>query len=399
MMVRMAPPLMLLLSLGGTARAQIDIGDLPPVGPCDLATLSGRVAELQAQCCSQGSQGGAGTNCSCTVACSSVLLPLLDDCRSTLDVMLDTDDGSRDGVAGQLDALRAQCLAIDPAEILADLKTLHDAGTCSDHALNNVASTDVGPAPCADTNEHCKALVAAGIQCTDAPMDTGCLDTCGHCDDDPGTKASEYSVPGGTSCAACLDAYAADWCWKDNQCYTTGPNPLNPCADGQCTSASTFSLCDCTTCDDPTCNSHRRAQITPACALDDFAHEADAVNTACCDYSGCSGVPNTCDAKCAIVFDGFYERCSSILTLQVPAAQMSQYTQLHTTCSQDLPVEPLLRAVIACSQPTGGADPCASNPCQNGGTCADSATDLSLQPGAYSCACAINQFTHQPTAF
>jgi hypothetical protein len=35
----------------------------------------------------------------------------------------------------------------------------------------------------------------------------------------------------------------------------------------------------------------------------------------------------------------------------------------------------------------------------NGGTCADSATDLSLHPGAYSCTCAINQFTHQPTAF
>ena len=36
--------------------------------------------------------------------------------------MLDMGDGSRDGVAGQLDTLRQQCDAISPTEILAELK-------------------------------------------------------------------------------------------------------------------------------------------------------------------------------------------------------------------------------------------------------------------------------------
>ena len=380
----------LLLCGVAVARAQIDIGDLPAAGQCDLATLSPRVAALQSQCCAQG-----GTGCTCDVACSSELLPLLDDCRPILNIMLDTDDGSRDGVAGQLDALRTQCLAIDPADVLAELRTLHDAGTCSDGELNNVASTPVGPASCVDTNEHCKALVAAGIQCEEAPMDTGCLDTCGYC----GADSKKFTVPDGTTCAACLDADLADWCWKDGNCYTTGPNPFNPCSGDQCTSTSAFSLCDCTSCDDPACLARRRAQIAPTCSLDHFSDEAAAVNTACCDYAGCNGVPNTCDAKCAIVFDDFYERCSNILDDMIPADQRPQYAQLHRTCSQDLPVEPLLRAVIACQ--AAGASPCASQPCQNGGTC----TDVPEKPGGpsgppgpdYLCTCAVNPMTGQPT--
>ena len=73
----------LLLCGVAVARAQIDIGDLPAAGQCDLATLSPRVAALQSQCCAQG-----GTGCTCTVACSSELLPLLDDCRPILNIVI-----------------------------------------------------------------------------------------------------------------------------------------------------------------------------------------------------------------------------------------------------------------------------------------------------------------------
>ena len=64
----------------------------------------------------------------------------------------------------------------------------------------------------------------------------------------------------------------------------------------------------------------------------------------------------------------------NILSIQVPAAQLVQYTQLHTTCSQLLPVEPLLRAVIACNSSSAGAQPTfsiESGSCTttNGGTC------------------------------
>ena len=268
--------LLLLTTLGaylGLAAAQAGIGDLPPAGQCNLATLSPRVATVQARCCSQG--GG----CSCAIPCATTLLPLLDDCRPTLDVMLDAADGTRDGVAAQLDELREQCLAIPSAEVLDELKTMHDAGTCSDETLDGVARTDVVAAPCVDVNAHCAALAAAGIQCNEAPMDTGCRATCAACDDDGGGK--------------------------------------------------------------------RRAQITSSCPLKDFDTQAAAVNDACCDDDDCQGVPTVCDAKCAVVFDGFFDRCSSILGLQM-ADQMPGFTSLHTTCSTQLPVEPLLRAVIDC---------------------------------------------------
>eukprot|EP01046_Picozoa_sp_COSAG06_P050912 COSAG06_NODE_8186_length_2245_cov_15.315937_1_plen_252_part_00 len=166
----------------GLAAAQAGIGDLPLAGQCNLATLSPRVATVQARCCSEG--GG----CSCAIPCATTLLPLLDDCRPTLDIMLDMDDGTRDGVAGQLDELHAQCLAIPSAQVLSELKTMHDAGTCSDETLNNVARTDVVAAPCVDTNKHCDLLVAGGLACDGPEMATDCKATCRTCDDDGGGK-------------------------------------------------------------------------------------------------------------------------------------------------------------------------------------------------------------------
>ena len=89
-------------------------------------------------------------------------MPLLDECRTVLDIMLDIGDGVRDGVAGQLDVLKAQCLDMPPALVLGELKEMHDAGRCSDAMLNNVARTDVATASCVDTNKHCDALLGAG---------------------------------------------------------------------------------------------------------------------------------------------------------------------------------------------------------------------------------------------
>ena len=91
----------------------------------------------------------------------------------------------------------------------------------------------------------------------------------------------------------------------------------------------------------------RRAQITSSCPLSNFDAKATEVNQACCDDASCNGVPTACDAKCAIVFDEFFEDCSTILGLQM-SDHMAGFTSLHTTCSQQLPVEPLLRAVVDC---------------------------------------------------
>ena len=175
-----------------------------------------------------------------------VLLPLLDTCRPLLDALLDMGDGARDGVATQLDTLHDQCRAIPESDVLVELSTMHDAGTCPDSVLNNVARTDVTDT-CADARDGCDALLGAGLRCKDATMQTDCRQTC--------------------------------------------------------------SLCD----------AHRRAQIAATCQLANFDAEAAGVNTACCDDAGCTGVPDACDAKCAIAFNDFYDRCSNILALQIPA--------------------------------------------------------------------------------
>jgi hypothetical protein len=57
-----------------------------------------------------------------------------------------------------------------------------------------------------------------------------------------------------TTCARCIATDASDWCWKDRACYTSGPNPFNPCADDQCASGSQLSFCVCRSCTDTTCS-------------------------------------------------------------------------------------------------------------------------------------------------
>lgn len=275
-MMRIFLAVVLLAGGGGEVHAQ-GIGTLPATADCNMVTLSARVAALSSQCC------GDGADCVCTIACSSTLLPLIDECRPLLDALLDMDDGTRDGVAGQLDTLHLQCLAIPELDVLAELKQMKELGTCPDSMLDGVAQTEVTAAPCADTRSTCAAIIASGMF---------------TCKDDFG--------PGGDMVGDC-----------DQTC--------GMCQDG-----------------------HRLLQvIKQRCSDADFSAGADAIDTACCDGGTCDGLPTTCDAKCAIMYNGFFEQCQTRLQL-LGADSMVGYTDLHRTCSA-LPIEPLLRAVAACS--------------------------------------------------
>ena len=95
------------------------IGRPPAAGGCAMQTVYAWIGTLDAQCCDSSAVK------QCTIECSSTLFPLLDDCRPLLDVLLDMDDGTRDGVAGQLDDLHDQCLAIPEQDVLARLKEMH----------------------------------------------------------------------------------------------------------------------------------------------------------------------------------------------------------------------------------------------------------------------------------
>ena len=175
----MARPAALLLCALGGASAQMS---LPSEPDCDWATLPARVAALKQQCCNGGYYVN-GNNCyaACTIQCAEQLLPLLDTCRPLLDMAFDMDDGVRDGVASSLDTLRTECLAIPEADVLDMLSKMNDAGTCPTEMLNNVARTAVAEAPCADARGNCDGLIAAGLRCKDATMQTDCRHTCELC--------------------------------------------------------------------------------------------------------------------------------------------------------------------------------------------------------------------------
>eukprot|EP01043_Picozoa_sp_COSAG02_P025582 COSAG02_NODE_1442_length_12573_cov_2.397485_12_plen_194_part_00 len=107
--------------------------------------------------------------------------------RSIINILFDTDDGVRDGIAGQFDAVYESCLDIDEATALQALTDLQAAGRCSDTQLNGVAEADVGEAPCTDARDGCPHLLASGfLSCaTDfsptGPMAGACDQTCAFC--------------------------------------------------------------------------------------------------------------------------------------------------------------------------------------------------------------------------
>ena len=152
------------------------IGSVPGDGSCDLSGLSAAIDVVNARCCPT-------EPCTCNIPCSSALLPLLDNCRPVLNAMLDMDDGVEDGIAGVLDDIEDQCLAIPSSEVLDELKEMHDAHSCSTKALNGVAQTEVVAAACADSGHlECATLMIAGLTCSSRDMVTNCRDTCNLCD-------------------------------------------------------------------------------------------------------------------------------------------------------------------------------------------------------------------------
>ena len=96
---------------------------------------------------------------------------------------------------------------------------------------------------------------------------------------------------------------------------------------------------------------HRRLQMAHmTCDPATFGADAAAADDACCDSDNCQdGTPGSCDAKCAVVFNDFYDRCRRFLEAQSDPDVVVTYDRLYATCTAALPVEPLLRAVAVCN--------------------------------------------------
>ena len=94
----------------------------------------------------------------------------------------------------------------------------------------------------------------------------------------------------------------------------------------------------------------RRDQITidaGACSPSDFQARTDDVNLACCDEGGdecTAGVPNQCDARCALTYLTYYTECSQMLYSTMAAETMTKLHRLEDVCTQ-LPATDLLLAL------------------------------------------------------
>ena len=57
----------------------------------------------------------------------------------------------------------------------------------------------------------------------------------------------------------------------------------------------------------------------------------------------------TCDVKCAVYFVDLYDRCDDFISVQAGPEMSIQLDNLHTTCTEALPAEQLLRLAAQCS--------------------------------------------------
>jgi hypothetical protein len=316
---------------GGTgqfATAQITQQLEPPFAnssSCNLDALSARVQELQTAC----------SSLKCDIKCAGKLLPLLDDCRDVLMRLYDGADGDEDGQSAILNDAYADCCSMPASDLIGVLQALHEQGRCPNSALDGVAETQLELPKCADAagweGGRCAMSIASTIL------------TCGRdfCN----------TVP--TRDAPCMMAGQCDqtcrFCSAEGDSEGAGHRRLLLAALRE---------------------SRRRLQMSHVtCDPATFAQQAHAVDDACCDAdtgaNKCDeGTPGSCDAKCAVVFNSFYDRCQRFLAAQMSMAQMAAYDLLYGTCTRALPSEPLLRAAIACA-----ADPCKGLHCGEHGRC------------------------------
>jgi hypothetical protein len=333
-----APPLLRTATLGRLALLLLAAGLLRPahaplplpsgVGhTCKLEHLDARVAKLNKVCCL--AKGKAGSRCGkglswykCSVDCAVVLLPLLKDCRPVLDLLYDHLDKNRDGHAGIFTQAYHSCLAIPVPTALDDLTRLHKKhpGVCTDAVLNNVAKTKVVHV-CKDKNPKCAAGISSGF--VTCPAGGQCDKTCKLCKGG-GHRRTEAIAEGG--------------------------------------------------------GERRRTQSALTCNLQSFDADMKQLDTKCCDDGGkCNtGIPKVCDAKCAVAFVEFYDRCQKIMAVRFSTKQMEGFTRLHNTCSTRLPTEALLEAVAKC----------------RGGQAWSSASGASAKPGQAPSGKAMKGLTH-----
>ena len=332
--VAIATTLCHIANVAPLGRAQLD-ANLGFTSSCPMDGLSARITGLNSACCVPAGDGSGG-ECAetCDAACVGTLFPLLDDCRPVMNTIYDGADGVEDGEASVITSIYDECSQVQPEDLIDMLKTLQDQGQCPHTVLDGVSETVVEDAACADswTGGRCEMSIASGVFscesdfCKTVPTrDAPCV-VAGQCD-----HSCEFCGEGGGGHRRSLAARRPGRSDKVLRRLQLG-----------------------------------NVQCDPAT----FAAEAQAVDSACCDDDGgaCTdGVPTQCDAKCAVKFNNFYSRCQRFMSAQFSLDIMDKYDRLYATCTAALPAEPLLRALVVCSN--RAPDPCWGMDCGEHGTC------------------------------
>ena len=127
--------------------------------------------------------------------------------------------------------------------------------------------------------------------------------------------------------ASCTDELGTD------RCTSMTTSGMFDCNADFCSSCALSGHCDqtCSFCEGASDGSgHRRVQLDAQCDPEYFMEASANVTGDCCDGpSGCdsTGVPTTCDAKCATRFVRFFDRCSHVMMAFDPST-MPAFHQL-----------------------------------------------------------------------
>eukprot|EP01050_Picozoa_sp_SAG11_P036063 SAG11_NODE_13535_length_651_cov_0.530797_2_plen_154_part_01 len=154
-MQKLATAVMVLFTRLGV-EAQQWIPELPPVTQtCDMDLLPPRIDAVNLACPANA----------CDVGCAIVMIPLIQDCRSLLNMLYDSTDGVEDGEYRPLSDVYNECANIPIAQIIDTLKTFQERGQCPSTFLDGVASKETKDAECADMwqDSRCGLSITSGL--------------------------------------------------------------------------------------------------------------------------------------------------------------------------------------------------------------------------------------------
>ncbi len=278
---------------------------LPANDACPLRDFPSRLAEVDAVCCSSPGACNGHNVLSCSPRCGGKFLELYKVCNVTMDQVLDLIDGSADGRAAPIHALREMCLATSAVDAINELARLNDDPDCTVQ-IESVAETVVPEASqCEDIGSATLcALVATGDLSCDRDFCPSCGHNAGKCDNTCGL------------------------------CGSSGASGTGGGGGGK--------------------SGHRRSQgisLNAGCGAANLQEKVAPVNSACCDFGresvcngGGAGVPTVCDAHCAAEYLPFWTDCQRAVREHFAPDVISAFQQLENTC-RSLPVAPLLKAV------------------------------------------------------